>query len=412
MMRLIHFFSLLLASAVILAVMPGNAFDYTLEIYGNADMDDMIDEKDVAYVEGVINGTNTATNLSDANYDGKIDHEDIAQIEHIISGDEKELTIIDSAERVVTIKEPVQSIVVLNSDVASAAKNLGATDRVTGVTSVVLGKKYYFPELSDRTDVGYPEYNYETILSLNPDLVINYGSGSSYQPKLLEIAEKLPSLTVVGLDFYKQQTLRYEMDMLGYILNEDEWAKEYNSWCKTYEDEIKALVDELEPEDKPKVFIAKMDGYPGALQTFGPSSGCDTLCTLAGGINVAGNLSTTYPKVDSEWVLSENPDVIITWSGSNQGWANTTEPENLRNNVLNTKEWANISAVKNGRVYVINYELLFGLDSVVGLTYWAKFLHPEFDLASPDVIYKEYYEMLGETYPEDLIQAYPIAETS
>ena len=104
------------------------------------------------------------------------------------------LTIIDSAERVVTIKEPVQSIVVLNSDAASAAKSLGVTDKVVGVTSVVLGKQYYFPELSDRTNVGYPEFNYETILSLKPDLVINYGSGSSYQPKLLEMAEKLPSL--------------------------------------------------------------------------------------------------------------------------------------------------------------------------------------------------------------------------
>jgi ABC-type Fe3+-hydroxamate transport system substrate-binding protein len=87
--------------------------------------------------------------------------------------------------------------------------------------------------------------------------VINYGSGSSYQPKLLEMAEKLPSLTVVGLDFYKQETLRYEMDMLGYILNEEERAKEYNLWCKTYEEEIEALVDELEPENKPRVFIAK-----------------------------------------------------------------------------------------------------------------------------------------------------------
>jgi len=410
MKRLKHFLSLFLLSAMIQAVMPAIAFDNTLEIFGNANMDDTIDEKDVEYVEGVIKGTNAATTLSDANYDGKIDENDISQIEQIIAGEEQKLTIIDSAERVVTIKEPVQSIVVLNSDAASAAKNLGVTDRVVGVTSVVLGKQYYYPELSDRTNVGYPEFNYETILSLKPDLVINYGSGSSYQPKLLEMAEKLPSLTVVGLDFYKQETLRYEMDMLGYILNEEEKAKEYNLWCKTYEEEIKSLVDELEPEAKPRVFIAKMDGYPGALQTFGPSSGNDILCTLAGGINVAGNLSTTYPKVDSEWVISENPDIIITWSGSNQGWANTTEPQTLRNNVLNTKEWANVSAVKSGRVYVINYELLFGLDSVVGLTYWTKFLHPEFELASPEAMYREYYEMLGEAYPEDLIQAYPIAE--
>ena len=58
---------------------------FTLDIFGNANLDDTIDEMDVAYVEGVIKGTNTATNLSDANFDGKVDLQDVNQIEKIIS---------------------------------------------------------------------------------------------------------------------------------------------------------------------------------------------------------------------------------------------------------------------------------------------------------------------------------------
>jgi iron complex transport system substrate-binding protein len=56
---------------MMLVAMPSSASDL-LEVFGNANMDNTINEKDVAYVEGVIKGKNAATNLSDANYDGKI----------------------------------------------------------------------------------------------------------------------------------------------------------------------------------------------------------------------------------------------------------------------------------------------------------------------------------------------------
>ena len=58
---------MLLASST-LAVMPANAADCTLGIFGNANMDDTIDEDDIAYVEGIIEGTNEETELADANY--------------------------------------------------------------------------------------------------------------------------------------------------------------------------------------------------------------------------------------------------------------------------------------------------------------------------------------------------------
>jgi ABC-type Fe3+-hydroxamate transport system, periplasmic component len=403
---------LVLMSCMLLAVMPADAADYTLGIFGNANMDDTIDEDDIAYVEGIIKGTNERTELADANYDSEVDEDDITQIEQIISGDEKELTIIDSADRNITVHKPVERIIVLESDAASAVKILGATNKVVGVNSVVLKKGYYFPELSDKPSVGYPEYDYEAILSLDPDLVMYYGSGSYYKPKLLEIAEKLPGITVVGLDFYKQKTLRSEVAILGYVLNKEDNAEEYNAWCKNSENNVKNFVDTLEPEEKPKVFMTMMKGYPGELKTFGPSSGCDILCTLAGGANIAGELPATYPKVDSEWVITENPDVIITFEYyTGQGWVDTTDPEELRNKILNVEEWTQTSAVENNGVYVCNYELLFGLDSVVGLTYWAKFLHPDSDL-DPEGVSREYYEMLNVIYPEDLIQAYPQLEES
>ena len=392
--------------------LPAAASDYTLGVFGNANEDDTINMQDVTYTELIILEYRDRTELSDAKYDDKINMQDVTQIELVILGRELEITIMDSADRAVTVNKPVERIVVLHSDGASALKILGATDAVVGVTSVVLKKNYYFPELSDKPSVGYPEYDYEAILSLNPDLVLYYGSGSYYKPKLLEIGEKLPGVTLVGLDFYKQATLRYELELLGYVLDKKDEAAEYNDWCKEHEDAVNDLVDALESEEKPKVFITMMKGYPGAIKTYGPASSCDMLCTMAGGVNIAGELPATYPKVDSEWVASEDPDVIITFGyGTGQGWADTTKPEELVSVITDVEEWSHISAVENGRVYACNYELLFGLDSIAGLTYWAMFMHPEFDL-DPEGVYREHYEMLEVPYPEDLIQVYPPLDES
>ena len=74
---------LVMMSCMTQAALTECAAEYTLGIFGNANMDDTIDEKDIAYIEGIIKGTNASTNLSDANYDGVIDAQDIDQIKKI-----------------------------------------------------------------------------------------------------------------------------------------------------------------------------------------------------------------------------------------------------------------------------------------------------------------------------------------
>jgi iron complex transport system substrate-binding protein len=98
----------------------GAGSDFTLQIFGNANMDENIDEKDVEYVESVINGTNAATNLSDANYDGKVDEMDITQINQIIAKEEKKLTILDDAGRIVTLDMPLKRVVLARMAVDQA----------------------------------------------------------------------------------------------------------------------------------------------------------------------------------------------------------------------------------------------------------------------------------------------------
>jgi len=79
----------LFVTSLSVASISAVASDYTLGIFGNANMDDTINEDDIAYVEGIIEGTNEETEFADANNDREIDEGDIAQIEAIINGEEK-----------------------------------------------------------------------------------------------------------------------------------------------------------------------------------------------------------------------------------------------------------------------------------------------------------------------------------
>jgi iron complex transport system substrate-binding protein len=397
--------------------------DYTLGIYGNANMDDSIDEMDIAYVGGVINGTYAATNYSDANYDGQIDAKDIDQIRDIISGTEKELIIVDSCytqqdpildKRTVTIHRPVERIIPLLIHGAKALKIAGAGDKIVGAPTDIVDYDYYWPELIDKPQVGtWQTPDYEAIAKLQPDLVISHISHAS------EIGEKLKSfgIPVVGLDFHKDHTLKSELKKLGYILDNEAQAsiEEYLDWRKKYEDIINEAVDKLTEKEKPRVFIMWSWKHSASeISTFGPSASGHLPCINAGGINIAAELGPSYPKVDSEWILKENPDIIIiqlspsSYSGVKWGWNNTEELNGVITDAIRTCGWDNLTAVKNGKVYIYSSEIAVGPESIVRLAYWAKWLHPDkFMDLDPEEIQREYLERFMKiSYPEDTVFVY------
>ena len=382
--------------------------DYVLGVYGNANEDDTIDMRDLTYVKLIFFGKKPETELADAKYDGKINPLDFIQIKLIIVGKEKELTIVDTADRIVTVKKPVERIVVVSGHSAEAVKLCGAIDKIVGTSKGIQEKKsYYFSELIGKPTVGgWFVEDYEAITSLEPDIVITYVRW----PPISEVEEKLNpfGIAVIALEFTNPKILREEITKLGYILDEKENAREYNDWCKKYENSIKSFVDELTEEEKPRVFLEVRFKSLGVISTYGSGSKANIRCTTAGGRNIAVNLPA-YPKVDAEWILEENPDVIIKYGPTViWGWDNTEELEKLLNEIKSRPGWNNINAVKNGRVYVVVNEITEGPDSIVGLAYWTKIFHPEFNLVDPEDIYREYLnEFLDIEYPENLIFVYP-----
>lgn len=362
----------LLTPIVLLAIMPGFASDFTLEIFGNANMDDTVDEMDITYVEEIISGNKEATELADANCDGKIDEMDLDQIKRIIAGDEENLTIIDSYKRVVTIKKPVERIVSISIFNFEALRMLGELDRVVAIENNAKEKGLYFPQAAELPSIGGYPPNAEAILKFQPDLLLGATSWTK------ELYDELPDISIVGLDFTSKTPFSFaeETTKLGYILNSRDVAEEYldnfeNKYIKTIEDQTEALSD----EEKPKVYV---ESSSGKYKTSGNGSGVQTFLEIAGGRNIFQD-SPSYLEADAESVIERNPDIIIKYLRDGVGYPadNFSVMRDARDEILNRPELADVTAVKEGRVYIIDEGLSYGFDHPIAVAYIAKWLHPE-----------------------------------
>jgi len=103
---------------------------------------------------------------------------------------------------------------------------------------------------------------------------------------------------------------------------------------------------------------------------------------FAGGINIAkdlkGGFESVLPAVDSEWVVKENPDVIIglSWDGGYE----TDDMNVLKkryDEIVAKPGFSEINAVKNKRVYITPYINVLGPGYHIGLIQFAKWLYPE-----------------------------------
>jgi len=395
-------------------IMPAVADDYPMGIFGNANMDDTIDEEDIVYVEGIIDGTNEVTELADANYDGEIDEDDIAQIELIIDGEEKELTILDDAERIVTLEMPLDRAVLARMGCGDEALiAMGVTDKVVGVSS---GLKDYRPYIAkaggwmDLPSVGYvyTELDYEKIIELNPDIVFMSAQFVD------EVDEKIPDtipVIALTLDVPETQKVISGLKTLGVMFGKESEADEVVNWIQKYDTIIEERTKDLAPEEQPTFYIETYDDWV----TYGSDAWDGKAAAECGGRNIIDGIGLFPPgengeyTVDPEWVLEQNPDVIFRRVRAQTDLVSEETAKTRLAELEARPGWDEISAVKNGRVYLYVAEMNFAIPNIIGRCYFAKFLQPElFSDLNPREIADEYWNtFMGTEYPEMYVYPEP-----
>ena len=364
--------------------------DFILEIYGNANEDDIIDMRDYTHTARIICWLEEETDLADANYDGRISVADMTQIGLIILGRERELTIVDAVFRIVTLDMPIESMVVTDDNHAELIRLLGAENGVVGIEGSIPDRGY-FPVMSDKPNIGnqWSGLNYELIAALNPDVVIMLGL--PFVP-VEPVIEKLDDIGVkaVCIDPIDIEKRANTIMLLGYIFGKEGRAGEYLGWRAEKLDIIRERLKDVDEEDKPKT-VAKDTDFRGI---FGSRYVMSKTIELAGLRNIAD-----FPglrEVDPEWILEKNPEVFLLgdWKSEYVGYKITSPAKAEEDIKEETDEpgFDKITAVIEGDVYEIEYMLL-GTRGDIGVFYLAKIAHPEkFGDIDPVEIHREYFE--------------------
>jgi iron complex transport system substrate-binding protein len=280
----------------------------------------------------------------------------------------------------VTLPALAERVVCLNGDAAEAMVVLGASDKVVGVTYSVMNDTALMAHIPKAVSVGnWQTPGIEKVLELKPDAVVTY---SSSKPKNADQFTNA-GIKLIYLDFYKFNTLEHDIQSMGTMIGTEDKASLYIAFLKKWEDQVKSRVGSTPAEKIPAVYIEGYTDYSAQ----GKDTGINILTGIVKGKNLAAGLKEQYPKVTAEWVLKENPPIIIKIA--------TLKPDKsldqIRMGLAARTGFETLDAIKNNKVFILNGDLIYGPRSPAGLVYLAKALHPEEckDLNPADVL-KEY----------------------
>ncbi|MFH0771606.1 MAG: cobalamin-binding protein [Candidatus Omnitrophota bacterium] len=241
------------------------------------------------------------------------------------------------------------SITPATTEIACA---LGLTDNLVGVSTTC----DYPPEVKAKEKIGsFSEPSIEKIISLKPDLVLATGLEQA------QMAARLRALNVNVLlvDPGSFKDLFDSIADIGRVAGRD---KEADDLIKKMRNDIRDVcgrVDSLRLLRKPKVY---MEIWHDPIMAAGKGSFIDEMISLAGGENIAYDTQRPFSRFSAEVVVERDPDVIIL------GYMN--ESLSAPQMIAKRLGWANIKAVRDGRVYDdIDSSLLFraGPRLVIGL---------------------------------------------
>lgn len=263
-------------------------------------------------------------------------------------------TIVDGTGRTVTIAHTPKRIISLAPAATEILYAIGVGDRVVGRDK----HSKYPKEVTKLPEVGTGNSpNLEMIIGLEPDLLFAWPYS---RDMLISLEDKM---SVVYIDPRSVEDVLDTIKMIGLITGKRLEAENLVSEMTSRINAITEVTDKLDKTQRPLVYYEL--GTP--MKTVGPGTFTNELIFMAGGINLGANEPVRYPILNSEYIIEQNPDVIIIVS-----YGASIEEVKSRDG------WQNINAVKNNRIYKIDTNIVTSNPRLVeGLEQLAKWFHPE-----------------------------------
>ena len=245
------------------------------------------------------------------------------------------IQITDAIGNIVRLEKPAQRIIALAPHIVENVFTAGAGKQLVGAVEY----SNYPQEALDLPLVGgYGTVNLETIVELQPDLILGWQSGNQNK-----IFDKIRNL---GIPLYIDQpkslqdvaTVIKHIGLLSGQTSISERAAEQ------YLHKLKQLENQFRQANPIDVFYQVWDK---PLYTVNGEHIISHVIELCGGNNIYKDESILSPVINLESLIELNPEVIMSGLGEKHpAWLD------------NWKKWPHLNAVKNNNLYSIHPDII------------------------------------------------------
>lgn len=247
-----------------------------------------------------------------------------------ITDGDKEFTIIDDTGREVNVTAGADKIISLSPANTEILFSLGLDEEIVGVTDFC---NYPEAALEKEKVGGYSTVDIERIIELEPDVVFGEAGHEEFAQQLTDVGIPVVLFKATTLDI-----LMDDIEVVGQITGKEDVASTLISDLESRINSVSSMANDL--DGNIKVFYVL---WNDPLMSAGPGTFIDEIITTAGGINIAGEVDTSWPMFDLEWLIDNDPDVIILSPHGSSGVS--------KEDLMADPNFSTINAVQNGYVY-------------------------------------------------------------
>ena len=266
------------------------------------------------------------------------------------------VTVTDALGKEITLEEAPDRIVSLTPSNTEILFGLGLDEEVVGVND----NDNYPEQVADKTRIGGIEYNIETIISLQPDVVFAHESSMFTFESAIEQLEA-SGVTVFVVDNAETFDETYEtIEVIGTLTGKDEEADKIIASIQSKLADIQAKLQGVAPKTAFMVVGASPDIYVVGQNTF--------MNEMLKAINVENAVKEEgWVQYSAEQFIAANPDsIVFTYAG---------DDETIKNNPA----FAVMTAIQNNALTVVDGDTTSrqGPRIAEGVESLAKAIYPE-----------------------------------
>ncbi len=284
-----------------------------------------------------------------------------------------EIEIRDDAGRNVTVRLPVKRVVTLAPSNTEIVEALGLTSTIVGVNS---SDNNPLPAAVKR--IGFINPSLEDIVAVSPDLVLGIYGQNTVCNRLGRFGIPCVILSPGNLD-----GVMHDIKLVAGLLSADSAAAAIVDGMKHTIKKVSARLADC--TTAPRVYFEIDGSDPSRPFSVGRGSFIDSLITMSHAVNIAHTVNTLWPQLSAEYIIAQNPDVIIM-------------SHYVRRARLQQRPgWSGIKALREGRVYTIDTNLISRPDPEIvrAFVQIAQDIHPGLCQAKPQLQNKKFGHKQG-----------------